>query len=56
MGALSPAQASPGELVPATKRDRHLNVGFETYRPVRPLAHQVRSENLLLHAPLPARV
>ncbi|PRQ04980.1 hypothetical protein ENSA7_49130 [Enhygromyxa salina] len=40
--------------MPASNRDRHLNVGFEAYRPVRPLADKVRGENLLWHSLLHA--
>lgn len=37
-------------MVPATDRDRHINLAFEAYRPVRPLAGKVRGENLLWHS------
>jgi hypothetical protein len=56
--ALSPPDqhAAPidSELVPASNRDRHLNVGFEAYRPIRPLTDKVRGENLLWHSLLHA--
>ncbi|WP_052551592.1 hypothetical protein [Enhygromyxa salina] len=44
----------PAELVPASNRDRHINVGFEAYRPIRPLTDKVRAENLLWHSLLHA--
>ena len=44
----------PGELDRATDRDRHINLGFEAYRPVRPLVDKVRGENLLWHSLLHA--
>jgi hypothetical protein len=46
----------PGELVRASDRDRHINLGFEAYRPVRPLVDKVRAENLLWHSLLHAGV
>ncbi len=46
----------PGELDVATDRDRHINLGFEAYRPVRPLVDKVRAENLLWHSLLHAGV
>lgn len=36
--------------MPASDRDRPLNVGFEVYRPIRPIAGKVRAENLLWHS------
>jgi hypothetical protein len=46
----------PGELERASDRDRHINLGFEAYRPVRPLVDKVRAENLLWHSLLHAGV
>lgn len=46
----------PGELDRASDRDRHINLSFEAYRPVRPLVDKVRSENLLWHSLLHAGV
>ena len=49
--APEPAPDSPpGELVPASDRDRPLNIGFEVYRPIRPLAGKSRGENLFWHS------
>lgn len=50
------AEPLPGELDRASDRDRHINVGFEAYRPVRPLVDKVRAENLLWHSLLHAGV
>jgi hypothetical protein len=50
------AEPLPGELDRATDRDRHINLGFEAYRPVRPLVDKVRAENLLWHSLLHAGV
>lgn len=36
--------------MPATERDRHITLGFEAYRPVRPLVDKIRAENLLWHS------
>lgn len=48
--------ARAGELERASDRDRHINLGFEAYRPVRPLVDKVRAENLLWHSLLHAGV
>jgi hypothetical protein len=45
-----------GALERASDRDRHINLGFEAYRPVRPLDDKVRAENLLWHSLLYAGV
>lgn len=50
------AEPLPGELDRASDRDRHINLGFEAYRPVRPLVDKVRAENLLWHSLLHAGV
>ena len=36
--------------MPASNRDRPLNIGFEVYRPVRPLADKARGENIFWHS------
>lgn len=51
----SPATTSitdelPDALEAASDRDRHINIAFEAYRPLRPLVGKIRSENLLLHS------
>jgi len=56
LAALAQADPLPGELDRATDRDRHINLGFEAYRPVRPLVDKVRAENLLWHSLLHAGV
>jgi hypothetical protein len=53
---MSTAEPLPGELERASDRDRHINLGFESYRPVRPLVDKVRAENLLWHSLLHAGV
>jgi hypothetical protein len=50
------AEPLPGELDRASDQDRHINLGFEAYRPVRPLVDKVRAENLLWHSLLHAGV
>jgi hypothetical protein len=50
------SEAPDGELVRASDRDRHINLGFEAYRPVRPLVGKIRAENLLWHSLLCAGV
>lgn len=40
----------PDELEGASDRDRHINLAFEAYRPVRPLVDKARSENLLWYS------
>lgn len=51
-----PTAEPPGELERASDRDRHINLGFEAYRPVRPIVDKVRAENLLWHSLLHAGV
>ena len=51
---LAAPDSPPGELVPSSSRDRPINLGFETYRPVRPVVGKARSENLLWHSLLHA--
>lgn len=53
---MTPPEPLPGELDRATDRDRHINLAFEAYRPVRPLVDKVRAENLLWHSLLHAGV
>lgn len=48
--AAPPSQLTETGLEPATNRDRHISLGFEAYRPIRPLAGKARAENLLWHS------
>ncbi|PRP97513.1 hypothetical protein ENSA5_33490 [Enhygromyxa salina] len=53
--ASTPVYDSPATgLVPASDRDRPINLGFEAYHPVRPIPGKVRGENLLWHSLLHA--
>lgn len=57
LGTLAePEQRTRDELVLASDRDRHINLGFEAYRPVRPMVDKIRAENLLWHSLLHAGV